>query len=337
MSADKVDHPTTTTNELCDICSAIPFTASVGPHWFDQFRSDNTLSLGLLESIRTKKQCPLCRLIVLAAYETQRGWAGLLHGEVSLKWRSFMGTGGGLQLMGSGWTGYGTAICFVNDAIPPTSGDEVCSFIPILGSQLDVSRARGWITACESYHGDTCDPKRRQSVTPIIPGLEVLRLIDVRKGCLVEVRSHCRYLTLSYVWGGVNNVRLTSSNMASFKVEGVLQTIWNLLPRTIQDAIEIVKALGERFLWIDALCLIQNDAVDMRSGIEVMDLIYETAVVSIIAASGDNANSGLPGVLAGSRLASNHIEQIEPGVRLAIYNELDHLLRPSAYNRRAWT
>jgi hypothetical protein len=49
----------------------------------------------------------------------------------------------------------------------------------------------------------------------------------------------------------------------------------------------LVKALNERFLWVDALCLVQNDE---------MDMIYERVLMTIVAASGDNVNAGLPGV-----------------------------------------
>ncbi|KAH9215479.1 heterokaryon incompatibility protein-domain-containing protein [Leptodontidium sp. 2 PMI_412] len=312
MSFNTTD-PTPSTTRMCDICSQIPFDAEDPP--FGSYRGGRyEWPLGILDRIRRTTDCSLCRLIVLAVYETQRGWSGVLSGEITLEWMPFMGPGGGFQVTGSGWLGYGTTINF-----------------------LDVTRARGWVTACESNHGDACNPRWDQSIGPFISGLDVLRLIDVVKGCLVELQGPCRYLALSYVWGGVNGVRLTSSTKASLMKEGALQTIRHILPRTVQDAIELVNALDERFLWVDALCLVQNDTVDMRSGIEVMDLIYEKASLCIIAASGDTANAGLPGVRWGSRLVTNHAEQIQPGIKLAVYNELDRILRPLAYNRRGWT
>ncbi|PMD22783.1 HET-domain-containing protein [Hyaloscypha hepaticicola] len=222
-----------------------------------------------------------------------------------------------------------TTIRFVNKA--------TFSDIILADSQMDVTRARGWISACENNHGDTCNPRWSLSSVAAIPGLEVLRLIDVVSECLVEAREPCRYLTLSYVWGGVNNVRLTSNKKNSLMEKGVFRTIWHLLPRTIKDAIEVVRALGERFLWVDALCLVQNDAVDMQNGIEMMDLIYERAALCLIAASGDSANAGLPGARLGNRFVMSHVEQILPGIQLVVYNELDHVLRSSTYNRRGWT
>jgi hypothetical protein len=342
MSSQPSPHPIPSTSRLCDICSKLPLDAEDPPFGNDPDEKDDW-SLGTLDRIRGRTDCPLCRLVFLATYEVQRGWSGLLNQDITIEWQGGMGAGE-FQLAGPGWSGFGTTIRFVNESIgqKPARGSKIYSskiysFLPIADSQLDISRARSWISACEHNHGETCNPRWSQSIGSSFSGLEVLRLLDVVNECLVEVRSPCRYLILSYVWGGVNNVRLTSSNKSSMMKEGVLQTIWRILPRTVQDAIDIVKALGERFLWVDALCLVQNDAVDVRIGIEVMDLIYERAALCIIAVSGDSANAGLPGVRCGSRLVTNHVEQIRPGIKLAVYNELDHMLRPSAYNRRAWT
>jgi hypothetical protein len=58
------------------------------------------------------------------------------------------------------------------------------------------------------------------------------------------------------------------------------------LPRTIQDAIDLVKALEYRFLWVDALCIVQNGQMDMQSRVDQMNLIYERAVMTIAAAVG---------------------------------------------------
>ena len=203
--------------------------------------------MGTLGRIRKETGCPLCRLIGLAvneAYEGQRDKWFLLKGDITILCDGPSDTNRRPMIFIAGMSS-GTTIRFVDEA--------TFSDILFADSQLDWNRARCWISACENNHGDICNPKWNLSATTAISGLEVLRLIDVVNGCLVETQSPCRYLTLSYVWGGVNNVRLTSSNKAFLMEKGVLRTIWRLLPRTIRDAIEVAKALGEGLLWICAL------------------------------------------------------------------------------------
>ena len=321
---------TPSTNKLCDICSEIPFDSKkLLP--FKRGYTTNRWAMGTLSRIRKETGCPFCRLIGLAVYEAYKGQRDnefLLKEDITIDWNNPPDTNRRSVISIDGMSS-GTTIRFVDEA--------TFSDILLADSQLDWNRARRWISACENNHGDTCNPRWNLSATTAISGLEVLRLVDVVNGCLVEARSPCRYLTLSYVWGGVNNVRLTSSNKAFLMEKGVLRTIWRLLPRTIRDAIEVVKALGESLLWIDALCLVQNDRFDMRNGIEVMDLIYERAALCIVAASGDSADAGLPGARLGNRFVTSRAERILPGIQLAVSNELDHVLRSSTYNRRGWT
>ncbi len=322
-----------TTISLCDKCAEISFDTEHGPY--------GQWSLGRLGRIRKKTFCPLCRIALAAIFDQHRafGTYSTPDQRLSLSWYPYLGPAGSFSIDGVNKKVSGTRICFVNESTPPNALSRFRSFLTDLAPQLDLERVRRWISVCVHDHGNHCNPIWSQSTlsrSPI-PGLEVLRLVDVVDGCLVEVRGPCKYLTLSYVWGGVPNFRLTTSNKSSLMQSGVLQSIWDMLPRTIQDAIDLTKLLKERYLWIDALCLVQNDRADLQKGVDVMDMIYERAIMTIIAAAGDNANASLPGVREGSRFIIQHVEQIKPGVKLAVYNDLDHLLWPSTYNRRAWT
>ena len=66
----------------------------------------------------------------------------------------------------------------------------------------------------------------------------------------------CRYIALLYVWGRAKIVKLLHSNIESLmRKNGLLEVVY-ALPQTIIDAIEVVKAMGERYLWTDALCIL---------------------------------------------------------------------------------
>jgi hypothetical protein len=74
----------------------------------------------------------------------------------------------------------------------------------------------------------------------------------------------------------------------------------------------------------------------MKSEIAVMDLIYERARLTVIAASGGHADHGLPGMGSTSRSIIQPIQKIRPGVRLACYLDQNYLLEQTVYSQRGW-
>ncbi|KAJ4294198.1 hypothetical protein N0V90_007888 [Kalmusia sp. IMI 367209] len=68
-----------------------------------------------------------------------------------------------------------------------------------------------------------------------------------------------------------------------------------------------------------------------------MDRIYQEAIVTIIAASGTDAHSGLPGVIPTSRNTQRLVKEIVPGLHMTTIQDLDFWLRPSKYSQRGWT
>ncbi|KAI8713823.1 HET domain-containing protein [Fusarium sp. LHS14.1] len=78
------------------------------------------------------------------------------------------------------------------------------------------------------------------------------------------------------------------------------------LPKTFQDAIQVVRGLKLRYLWIDALCIIQNEDhhEDWKRECGKMASIYRNSHLTIAAAWADSANGGCfttpdPGVIFG--------------------------------------
>ncbi|KAF1996982.1 HET-domain-containing protein [Amniculicola lignicola CBS 123094] len=171
------------------------------------------------------------------------------------------------------------------------------------------------------------------------------RLIDVVHGCVVPASLEWRYIALSYVWGRCKVLKNETSIKKQLEQPGSLRQLEP--PRTVQDAIELVRSLGERYLWVDALCIIQDDQADKDSQIGSMALVYSCAIATIVAAAGDDANAGLPGVQPESRLAWQRIETIQgrsftnrwefdaPTSRS--YRDLNHFLEMSTWITRGWT
>ncbi|KAL8961176.1 MAG: hypothetical protein Q9183_005348 [Haloplaca sp. 2 TL-2023] len=100
--------------------------------------------------------------------------------------------------------------------------------------------------------------------------------------------SGYEYLTLSHKWGGASILKLTKSNL-----ESMLQGIkFNDLPLAFQHAIIVTQNLGYRYLWIDSLCIIQDDPHDWALESSTMSQVYSNSVLTIAALWGDDSHSG---------------------------------------------
>jgi len=65
------------------------------------------------------------------------------------------------------------------------------------------------------------------------------------------------------------------------------------LPKTFQDAVEVTRAIGLRYLWIDSLCIVQDDRDDWLRESQEMGLIYQYAQITVAAS---HARDGTEGV-----------------------------------------
>ena len=97
-----------------------------------------------------------------------------------------------------------------------------------------------------------------------------------------------RYAALSYCWGKAK-FRTTKENEASHKQE----IPFELLPSVLQDALELTRELHIRFLWIDALCIVQDDLVEWRVEAARMQDIYSGSAITLAATDAADSALGL--------------------------------------------
>ncbi|KAE9366273.1 HET-domain-containing protein [Stipitochalara longipes BDJ] len=222
-----------------------------------------------------------------------RGDDGLWHFRISVFVSGWVEVGGDT---GSKDT-YDHTFAELQQVRPPSRRLGIFDELPVFGKrpvhdtlQLDYSLAKRWLAWCESNHGKQCAHRSQPSKIPI------LRAIDVLKNCVVEISSERRYVALSYVWGAVQMLRLTTANESELRQEASLSLGRVHIPQTIRDAMALAQKLGERYIWVDSLCIIQDDDSDSERYISKMDLIYSGAVLTIVAAAGADGEAMLPGV-----------------------------------------
>jgi hypothetical protein len=117
------------------------------------------------------------------------------------------------------------------------------------------------------------------------------RLIDIQKRCLVNSTLQEQYIALSYVWGTSTTRVLTKATLDTCYCEGSLHG--GLLPRLVLDVMELAEKLGERYLWVDTACIIQDDMNDKQHQFPIMGSVYSHAVLTVIAAV-ESADARLP-------------------------------------------
>jgi hypothetical protein len=100
-----------------------------------------------------------------------------------------------------------------------------------------------------------------------------------------------KYVALSYCWGDTTIYPAFKTNTANLldHIRGIKK---GTIPKTIQDAIIVTRAMGLRYLWIDALCIIQDSKEDwQRESVRMMD-VYNNAYFTIVAARGSHSHAG---------------------------------------------
>ncbi|KAK4220666.1 heterokaryon incompatibility protein-domain-containing protein [Podospora fimiseda] len=119
------------------------------------------------------------------------------------------------------------------------------------------------------------------------------RILDVNSGVrLYEPDEHTRaeYVALSYCWGPNKQSLLTAKkNRLDHIVNGISH---DKLPRTIADAIKVCRSLGIRYLWVDSLCIVQDDEFEKQVEIAKMADIYHNTTFAMIAACAEEVEVG---------------------------------------------
>lgn len=100
--------------------------------------------------------------------------------------------------------------------------------------------------------------------------------------------EHERYITLSYCWGRQKSFSTTRDTILERK-RGIA---WSCLPKTFQDAVVIVRKLGVTYLWIDALCIVQDDERDWQRESGRMASIYGSSYLTICATRAGDVGDG---------------------------------------------
>jgi hypothetical protein len=190
---------------------------------------------------------------------------------------------------------------------------------------LNCELIKQWIRRCETDHDSghggsgTEMAGQRQLQLQVLNGNNGIRksfgilLVDVKRKCLVESTVSARYVALSYVWGGACQLQTTASSLQDLKIPGALARHERQIAPTVRDAIHVTESIGERYLWVDSLCIVHDNLVTKHNQISAMGTIYALALVTLIAAASKSAADGISRVSSSTCLEPPHSVFIHQG------------------------
>jgi hypothetical protein len=170
-----------------------------------------------------------------------------------------------------------------------------------------LGKIENWLKSCDETHIECQD----------IPGLQATvptRLIDLSSlperfeavgeinewrrsfdvGCckLVESNSEMMepYLALSYCWGKSLPLITNLANLRKHMQDGGMQS--QEMPKTLQDAFFLVRYLGFRYIWVDCLCIVQDDKADWQREAAQMGDVYSSTYLTIAATRASHSDEG---------------------------------------------
>jgi len=308
------------------------------------------MDLGQLSSLILSPACPVCRLIFrilpreglspmtdniriapFRSYLQHTGWEKLVD-EYHTTAAIFLGvdnTAGAVANMAGSRLGSDNSLKqsemageAISLATPHTFPSRKAGNAKFVEPLVDISLPRRALDNCIKNHGSFCEVGKP-------PELKHIRVIDVDHRTVVPYPDGCNYFALSYVWGGV------------MPTPGALEA--GTLPQTLEDAITVTKKMGWHYLWVDALCIDQTQhptpeqKADKEQQLKMMDMIYSSATLTLIAMAGTNSNVGLPGVVATNPRVTQIKESIGGLTFFTVPPTVTAERTVSTWASRAWT
>jgi hypothetical protein len=184
---------------------------------------------------------------------------------------------------------------YINSVVGILDNSPVMSWVapPNLNprSLKAMGNIRSWFETCAIHHNHGIPVDAPCSGPLVLPNR--LLHIDGELGKIILIQaslSSAQYAVLSYCWGkaGIRQMRTLKENVKLHERGIPIAS----LPKTLQDAVTVASQLRITYIWIDALCIVQDDAEDMQKELAKMPKIYENGAITILAGDAADSNNG---------------------------------------------
>ncbi|KAK4196148.1 heterokaryon incompatibility protein [Triangularia verruculosa] len=219
--------------------------------------------------------------------------------------------------------------------IPCSDGDVTQGLGVSTGLSSSLNVALDWLKTCQRSHKRCGSISSSEDSKPVrLPS----RLLDIGTEDAAnlrlvlssehEVEPGAQYITLSYTWGLEDQqIKLVSAKLDLFR-QGLRISE---LPRTFQDLVVVTRALGIRYMWIDALCIIQDSIEDWENEGAAMAEVYANSACTIAATASADPGEGL--------FRHRNPTRVLPRIRddyIIDYNMLERHIHSAPLSSRGW-
>ncbi|KAL4814505.1 heterokaryon incompatibility protein-domain-containing protein [Aspergillus spinulosporus] len=157
---------------------------------------------------------------------------------------------------------------------------------PSPSSEESFRKVKGWVSDCNQNHPSCLQNIRLLSVLP-------RRLVEIREKGFLRLRESSlgeqgQYVALSYCWGGSQKFQTTKATITERQNGFYIAE----LPKTIWDAIQVTQGIGLKYIWVDSLCIVQDDLSGKAQDISRMANMYKGSYLTISASRASHAEEG---------------------------------------------
>ena len=305
---------------LCQRCESLP----VSDHDLELFLQPAALA-------KSSAQCELCSLLYTALSPT-----GAVHPARPIRLRRE-----GSNLLADGYDRPVLRLC----TSPQWTGDDTIQVAPSAllekSSEAFFALLAKWLRDCDDEHKDWgCHGSKSQPPLPT-------RVIDVGVGnegkANSDIRLVCsrkwsrgRYVALSHRWGKLTRENEQSCTFKSNLEDRCRGISFAELGKTFQDAVTVTRRLGLRYLWIDSLCIVQDDTEDWRREARRMQDVFHQAYCTIAATAAEDAQAGFLGPRPTSRSVAVQTSQGAPVYFCESVDDFRSDVERACLNQRGW-
>ncbi|KXH48486.1 HET domain-containing protein [Colletotrichum simmondsii] len=233
------------------------------------------------------------------------------------------------------------SIGFSSDEDDPRTTGSSGRVLREVPDETTLRRAVNWLEKCNEH--DYCSTRGMSPLPSRVLDVGTLESGPIIK--LIEPGGDLRgrYITLSYCCGQASKQFTTTNETMQARKKGFLL---DSLPQTLQDAVFITRKLGVQYLWIDSLCICQDDLKDWERESGQMAAVYSNSYLTLAATKSSDINGGLLSprkkrtYFKLPRASSSNEDTFILASALPLHKEIIHeyhlQMREEPLTRRAW-